>query len=212
MGRPMIHWAIRAARAAGCFERIIVSTDDEEIAAQARSVGAEIPFMRPGALSDDHATTAQVVHHALEQLAAAPSGAPDRLCTLYATAPFVRAEDLARGAELLETHDFAVSVTRYAFPVQRALRITPEGSLDMIAPEHLLTRSQDLEETWHDAGQFYWGRTSAWRSSPSPLCARSAPIELPRWRVVDIDTEEDWALAEAMARGGLLEPVPSASR
>ena len=161
-GRPMIGWTIAAARDSCLFDHIFVSTDDDEIAAIARAEGAEAPFMRPAALADDHTPTRPVVNHAIEA-ATALYGKPDYVCCLYATAPFMRASDLATGFDLLQSSgaDFAFSVTSFAFPIQRALRLLPSGRVDMFAPEHAMTRSQDLEEAWHDAGQFYWGRTDA---------------------------------------------------
>ena len=194
-GRPMILWPLAAARASGLFDRIVVSTDDAEIAALARDHGAET-LDRPAALADDHATTRDVVLHALDTL----TDLPDALCCLYATAPFVRAEDLAAAHALLDDGaDFAVPVARYPFPIERAVRIR-DGRLAMDRPEHLSTRSQDLEESFHDAGQFYWGTPSAWRGDAPIFGPRTAPLVLPAWRVQDIDTEEDWTRAEAMFR------------
>ncbi len=198
-GKPMIVWSIEAAIESDCFERIVVSTDDEELAEIAREHGAEVPFMRPAELSDDHTGTGPVVAHAAD---ACGVGDGDLVCCIYATAPFVTPEDLQRGHEVLEASgaEYAVSVTSYAFPIQRALRLAEGGRLQMLQPEHLLTRSQDLEEAWHDAGQFYWGRARAWRAG-MPLFSRdAAPVPLPRHRVQDIDTPEDWTRAELMFR------------
>ncbi|WP_102107863.1 pseudaminic acid cytidylyltransferase [Oceaniglobus roseus] len=195
-GRPMIAWPIQAARAAG-FGRILVSTDDEGIAEVARTEGAEVPFLRPVALSDDHATTIAVVRHALDWLEG-EGALPEALCCLYATAPFVKAEDLARGREMLAGAEWVIPVTGYGFPIQRAVRITPEGRLAMFDAAQYATRSQDLEPAYHDAGQFYWARTAAWRSDAPPFGPGTLPLVLPRWRVQDIDTEEDWDRAERM--------------
>jgi len=198
-GKPMIHWSIEAAAESGCFERILVSTDDERTAAIARAAGAEVPFTRPPTLADDHASTLAVVRHAIDFLDAA-GALPETLCCLYATAPFVRAEDLRLGRAQLPGWDFAMPVTRYAFPIQRALRIGPARRLEMLDPERYEVRSQDLEEAVHDAGQFYWGTAHAWRDDRPFFAQRVRPIELPRWRVQDIDTEEDWTQAEALFR------------
>lgn len=197
-GRPMIAWSILAALDSGCFDRVIVSTDDDAIAGVAREWGAETPFIRPAALADDHTGTLPVIAHALQWLAE-HNGTPDLACCLYATAPFVRAADLRAGRDRLVAEsnlDYVFSVTSYAFPIQRALRLTPEGRVSMFQPEHLDTRSQDLEEAWHDAGQFYWGRVGAWREQRPLFSDRAAPLPLPRHRVQDIDTPEDWARAE----------------
>lgn len=197
-GKPMIAWSIETAIASGCFSRVIVSTDDDEIASVAESYGAEVPFRRPPALSDDHAGTIPVITHAIGWLGE-HGEAPDAVCCLYATAPFVQAEDLKAGLRALQGSsdvDYAFSVTSYAFPTQRALRLTPGGRVAMFQPEHFHTRSQDLEEAWHDAGQFYWGRAAAWSKGTPIFSERAVSVRLPRHRVQDIDTPEDWQRAE----------------
>lgn len=196
-GKPMIAWSIEAAHKSGCFDRIIVSTDDVEIAEVARRFGAETPFLRPAKLSDDYTGTIPVIRHAAEWLA--DNGCPvSQACCLYATAPFVSPEDLRRGQELLQNEacSYAFSVTSYAFPIQRAIRITKEGRVTMFNPEHFQTRSQDLEEAWHDAGQFYWGTAQAWAEERLIFAEDAVPVMLPRHRVQDIDTPEDWMRAE----------------
>ena len=199
-GKPMIAWSIEAARQSGCFDRVVVSTDDEEIAAVARELGAEVPFMRPAALADDHAGTLAVMRHAVD--ACGVDRATGRVCCIYATAPFLLAEDLRRGLEILEQSgaDYAFSVTSFAFPIQRALRLTPRGRVEMFDPAQFATRSQDLEEAWHDAGQFYWGRAAAWLDEAPLFSHGAAPVILPRHRVQDIDTPEDWLRAEWLFR------------
>jgi pseudaminic acid cytidylyltransferase len=197
-GKPMIAWSIEAALASGCFVRVIVSTDDDEIAVVAEAHGAEVPFRRPVALSDDHTGTLPVVAHAIDWLRE-QGESPEVVCCLYATAPFVQAEDLQAGLRALrgsDDVDYAFSVTSYAFPIQRALRLTADGRVAMFQPEHFHTRSQDLEEAWHDAGQFYWGRAEAWRAGTPIFSERAVPVTLPRHRVQDIDTPEDWRRAE----------------
>lgn len=196
-GRPMLAWSIAAAQDSGCFDRILVSTDDPEIADVARQCGAEAPFLRPAHLADDHTPTIPVVAHAIEWQRA-QGEAPEAVCCIYATAPFVRAQDLRHGWDTLRDTgvDYAFSVTSYAFPIQRAIRITADGRVAMFHPEHLNTRSQDLEQAFHDAGQFYWGRASAWLEGRPIFSAAAAPVILPRHRVQDIDTPEDWERAE----------------
>jgi len=200
LGKPMIAWSIEAAKASGCFDRIVVSTDDPDIAQVARDFGAETPFLRPLELADDVSGTTPVVQHAVQTLINR-DGPVDQVCCLYATAPFVRPEDLCRGLETLESSgaDFAFSVTTFPFPVQRALRFR-DGRVEMLYPKYFETRSQDLEEAWHDAGQFYWGKAKAWLEAPVIFSPRSAPVELPRYRVQDIDTTEDWIRAEWMMK------------
>ena len=196
-GKPMIAWSIEAALASECFDHVIVSTDDREIAEVARAHGAEVPFTRPAELSNDHAATIPVIAHAIESVAE-HMGPVERTCCLYATAPFVSAEDLQAGLRLLTESgaDYAFTVTSYAFPIQRAIRIRTDGGVEMFNPEHFTTRSQDLEEAWHDAGQFYWGTAEAWRSGRPIFAPYSRPLVLPRHRVQDIDTPEDWTRAE----------------
>jgi len=200
-GKPIIVWSIEAARASGCFDSVIVSTDDEEIAECARGAGADVPFKRPATLSDDHTGTAAVVRHAIEWLIEHQQ-APGYACCIYATAPFVTGADLRRGLAALKDKgaSFSFAVSRYGFPIQRALRITDNGRVEMLQPEHACTRSQDLEPAYHDAGQFYWGTVAAWLSGVEFFSDAAVPIVLPRWRVQDIDTPEDWNHAEALFR------------
>lgn len=198
-GKPMIAWSIEAARLSGCFDRIIVSTDDTEIAEVARTHGAEVPFMRPAELADDHTATIPVIAHAIDWMNH-NAGTVEYACCIYATAPFIQAEDLQRGFDVLQQSgaDYAFSVTSYAFPIQRAIRITADQRVEMFNPEHFNTRSQDLEEAFHDAGQFYWGRAAAWLSGKLLFSHDATPMLLPRHRVQDIDTLEDWERAALM--------------
>lgn len=196
-GLPMIAWSIKAALQSQCFDRIIVSTDDTEIAHVARDHGAEVPFVRPAELSDDYTGTIPVVAHAVKWQSENGEAAQE-VCCIYATAPFVQAEELQRGLQTLLTTGakYAFSVTTYPFPIQRAVRITPDRRVEMFQPEHFGTRSQDLPEAWHDAGQFYWGQALAWLQGMPLFSRNAAPVELPRHRVQDIDTPEDWEHAE----------------
>ncbi|GAB3443567.1 pseudaminic acid cytidylyltransferase [Massilia solisilvae] len=200
-GKPMIAWSIEAALQSGCFDRVVVSTDDAEIAEVARQYGAQVPFMRPPELSDDHTGTSAVVAHAVRWMAD-EGQAPAEVCCIYATAPFVQADDLRRGLRILSDSgaDYAFSVTTYAFPIQRAIRVTANKRVEMFEPAHFTTRSQDLEEAWHDAGQFYWGRAEAWLAHKPVFSQDAAPVPLPRHRVQDIDTPEDWERAEWMMK------------
>jgi len=198
-GKPMIAWSIEAAQQSSCFDRLIVSTDDDEIAEVARRFGAEVPFMRPAALSDDHTGTTSVIRHAVKWCIQ-QGLQPRHVCCIYATAPFITPGDIQRGLRILTDtgSDYAFSVTSYPFPIQRALRISKQGRMEMFDPEQFNTRSQDLEETYHDAGQFYWGRTDSWLANKVIFTLDSAPVVLPRHQVQDIDTMEDWQLAELM--------------
>lgn len=199
-GKPMIAWSIEAAKTSGLFDRIIVSTDDEEIAEVAKQWGAEVPFMRPDELSNDYAGTTEVIAHAT-QWALDQGIDVDALCCIYATAPFVRVADLKRGLEALESNDwaYAFTVTDFAAPIFRSFKQTADGGIEMFFPEHFSTRSQDLPTALHDAGQFYWGRPSAWIEGKRIFDRHSTPVVIPRWRVQDIDTQEDWVRAEIFA-------------
>lgn len=200
-GLPMLAWSIQAAQKSGCFQRIIVSTDDEQIAAVATEYGAEVPFLRPDVLADDFVGTTPVIRHAVEWLQA-QGEIPTQVCCIYATAPFIQPEDLQQGAEMLDTSsaDYAFTVTTYAFPIQRAVRLTDSGRVNMLNPELFNVRSQDLEETWHDAGQFYWGRADAWLEQKPIFSEHSIALQIPRHRVQDIDTMEDWNRAQWLFR------------
>lgn len=198
-GKPMIAWSIEAALQCGCFSRVIVSTDDVEIADTAKRSGAEVPFMRPASLSDDHTGTIPVIRHAVEWCIQ-NGQRPENACCIYATAPFISHEDIQRGLQILTNtgSDYAFSVTSYPFPIQRAIRITPQSRVEMFDPKQFSARSQDLEEAYHDAGQFYWGLTSAWLAEKMIFSPQASPVLLPRHRVQDIDTMEDWQRAELM--------------
>lgn len=195
-GKPMIAWSIQTALESGCFDRVIVSTDDDEIADVAIAFGAEAPFRRPPELADDVTPTVPVIAHAVEWQE--QRHRVTRACCLYATAPFARAADLRDGLKRLESSgaDYAFSATTYGFPIQRAIRVGEDGRVSMFQPEHAGTRSQDLEEAWHDAGQFYWGTTAAWLARRPIFGPTSIVVPLPRARVQDIDTVEDWDRAE----------------
>ncbi|MDC1481598.1 pseudaminic acid cytidylyltransferase [Ascidiaceihabitans sp.] len=195
-GTPMIGWSIAAARACHLFDRIVVSTDDAEISEIALTLGAEVPFSRPDNLANDHTGTVPVVTHAVEALDLDSDVA---VCCLYATAPFVQATDLREGLRLLQAGaSYAMAVTRFDYPIQRALRRSEDGAVSMINPAQMQVRSQDFEPAWHDAGQFYWGMAATWASQIPVFGGHARGVELPSSRVVDIDTPEDWDRAEAL--------------
>ena len=198
-GKPMIAHSIGCALASGLFDRVVVSTDDDEISRTAREFGAEVPFRRPAPLSNDHAGTIEVIAHAIRWLEDA-GDKPAAVCCIYATAPFVRGEDVRHGLAILEagSWQYVFSATTFAFPVFRSFARNADGGLQMFFPEHFTTRSQDLPEAMHDAGQFYWGRAQAWLSHARIFDKWSTIVPVPRWRVQDIDTEEDWRRAELM--------------
>jgi len=198
-GKPMIVWSIEAAIASKCFDHVIVSTDDKEIADIAQNAGAQIPFLRPTHLADDNTGTTPVISDAIEALNRL-NVIPNYVCCIYATAPFLVPENLRIGLDKLinSDADYVFTVTRYPSPIQRALKIKDTGRLEMFQPDHFFTRSQDLEESFHDAGQFYWGRSNAWTNKSLIFSEKSIPIVLPSYQVQDIDTNEDWTRAEIM--------------
>lgn len=200
-GRPIIAYSIAAARESELFDHIVVSTDDGEIASVARECGATTPFIRPKEIADDFTGTNAVAKHAVAWFNAEGYDVT-HACCVYATAPLLQARFLREGYEALAGSDaaFAFSITRYAFPIQRALRISSDRRVEAFYPEHHMTRSQDLEPAYHDAGQFYWGTARAFLEDTPLFSPRSLGVILPRHLVQDIDTLEDWEQAEFMYR------------
>lgn len=198
-GKPVIAYAIEAAMESGVFDRVVVSTEDKEIAIVAQSYGAEAPFRRPAALADDHVTSTAVVAHATAWLFA-QGVSLDAVCCLYATVPLLQPESICAGLKLLQSGnwDFVISATTFPYPIFRAFTVLPEGGLNMLQPEHSSTRSQDLPEAWHDAAQFCWGTPNAWLEGKPIFGRRSTVIKLPRWEAQDLDTPEDWGMAERL--------------
>jgi len=197
-GKPLIAYSIEVALASELFEKVIVSTDDEEIATIAKAYGAEVPFLRPKELSDDFTGTQDVINHTVEYLKN-NNELYDYVCTIYATAPLLQKEYLIEGLEKLKSSTAvnAFSVTSMPFPIQRTFKLNNNGRCEMFTPEYYMTRSQDLEEAYQDAGQFYWKRLE--RDSKEIMFGEdSIPIILPRHLVQDIDTLEDWQRAEVM--------------
>lgn len=203
LGRPMISYVLGTALRSGLFEQVVVSTDDEEIAGVARECGASVPFLRPAALAGNDTPTSAVVLHALDRLEEhGKIGEADYLCCVYPTAVLTTIDDLRRGLQILVDTGAATaySVVEYPHPIWRAMRENPDGRIEMIWPEHANTRTQDLPRTFHDAGQFYWARVSTYRAERSFYTTNSVPVLLPRFRVQDIDTPEDWTRAELIYR------------
>lgn len=200
-GKPMIAYPIEAALASGCFDKVIVSTDSIDIAAIAQSFGAEVPFIRPAELADDFVGTTPVVRHSLNMLAA-QGDKIDICCCIYATTPLIQADILREAGETLSNHpqlDYVFSASRFAFPIQRALVMSEQGGVAPFDSTSISKRSQDLTPTYHDAGQFYWGRAGAFLDTSSQVFGPKAQmIVLPDYLVADIDTIEDWERAEVL--------------
>lgn len=197
-GKPIISYSIEAAIKSNLFDRVIVSTDDDEIAIVAKQYGADVPFVRPAELSNDFADTQSVIDHAIRFLVS-NGERYDYVCTIYATAPFLQEKYLVDAYEKLSTSDAinAFSCTSMPFPIQRTFKITDENRCKMFWPENFSKRSQDLEEAYQDAGQFYWRKLDC-KTKKHMFSDESIPIILPRYLVQDIDTLEDWKRAELM--------------
>lgn len=201
-GKPIIAYSIEAALASGCFDRIIVSTDDDEIAKVAKQFGAEVPFIRPKDISGDFATTADVIIHAINWLEEQGKHI-DLLCCIYATAPFIQINDIQKTYQMLiedQTADFCFPVCEFPSPIQRAIKLNSNSRVEMFQPENFNMRSQDLEPAFHDVGQFYWGKPNAFLSGIPMFSARAIGLKIPRNRVVDLDTLEDWEYATILSR------------
>ena len=198
-GKPIILWSIQVAKQSKCFDKIIVSTDDPQIKDLSIENGAEVPFIRPAELSDDFTGTVPVVAHAIKwQIKYFKK--PTYVCCVYPTAPFLKPEDLKIWLEKLKNIDveYVFSATEYNYPIQRSFRILSEQRVEMFQKEHINTRSQDLEHAYHDAGQFYWGKTDTWIKEKPILGNNSVVVKLPKYRVQDIDNHDDWTKAELM--------------
>lgn len=199
-GAPIISWSILAAKESAVFDKIVVSTDDDEIASVALDIGAEVPFFRPKELSGDYTPTVPVIAHAISECNSLGWDV-DYACCIYPCAPFVWPQDIRAGIELMNKRnsDFVYTVTEYPHPIQRAMTMAESGKMDFITPTAELIRTQDLEAAYHDAAQFYWGRASAWLSHKK-MHTDGIGMPIPSWRVVDIDTSDDWLRAEIIFR------------
>jgi len=200
-GKPLIAYSIEVALESKLFDKVIVSTDDEEIASIARKYGAEVPFLRPKELSDDFTGTQDVINHTIKYFEKLGENY-QYICTLYATTPLLQKEYLIEGYEKLKNSDAinSFSATSMPFPIQRTFKLNSKGRCQMFSPEHYMTRSQDLEEAYQDAGQFYWENRKLAKESKNKIIFSniSIPIILPRHLVQDIDTLEDWERVEYM--------------
>ncbi len=195
-GKPLIAWSIEKAIKSKCFSKVIVSTDDKEISNLAKLYGAKVPFLRPKELSDDLTGTLDVIKFVINNL----KEEINYVCCLYATAPMVLVNDLIKSYEQLKLFNddsLLFTATNYDYPIQRAFILDKSKKANMIEKDFLFTRTQDLEKTFHDAGQFYWGKTNSWLLAKNMIDNNKAYF-LPRWRVQDIDDEEDWLRAETI--------------
>ncbi len=193
-GDPMISYPIKVAKESGIFEKIVVSTNSKEIAKISENYGAEVPFLRPEELSDDHIATVPVINHSIEILE--DQGCSfQNICCIYPCSPLLLAEDLKGSLELMieKKSDACIPVCEFSSAPQRGLKLDKSEQLQWLYPEHKLTRTQDLEKTYHDIGSFYWASREKWLKGD---LSDSVGFRIPNWRVVDIDNEEDWRRAE----------------
>jgi len=198
LGRPIIAYAIQTALESGIFDRVVVSTDDEAIATVARQYGAEVPFMRSAANSDDYAPVVDVLIEVVNHYRSI-SMSFDEVACLFATAPFIHASLIQHVHQLLDHEtDSAFTVQNFGFPIFRALKKDESGNVSMFWPENLNTRSQDLPQAFHDAGQLYWIKTQVLLDERKMYTSKSKGFEMDRLDAIDIDTESDWKIAETL--------------
>ena len=197
--KPIIAYSIETAIKSNLFDRIIVSTDDHEIAEVSKSYGAEIPFIRSDSLSNDYATTHEVIGDSISRIKMNKNDI-DNICCIYATAPLIKIEDLCSGLDKIEKEkwDVVFAAAKFSYPIFRSFKIKSTGGLDMIFPDHYFSRSQDLDHVYHDAGQFYWAKSNYWLTKQVKFNDKMSIIEIPSWRTQDIDTEDDWLRAEIL--------------
>lgn len=198
-GKPIIAYSIQTAIASGLFDQVVVSTDSHEIAEIANTYGATIPFLRPDELADDFSTTGQVMTHAVSWFHEQQCNL-DLACCIYATAPLMLKSDLIGAHQVFDNNgwDFVFSAAKFSYPIQRGFAMTENRGVKMFNPEQYSTRSQDLIQAYHDAGQYYFGTPEAWLNNSPLFNEKSTIYELPFWRTIDIDTPEDWKMAEIL--------------
>jgi len=196
--KPIIYWSIKVAKESSIFDKIIVSTDSEEIKKIVEKYNVEVPFIRPTNLSDDYTPTKSVISHSLEYLNSI-NYYPDYACCIYPCAPLMLSGDIVKAFNMMleKNLEFIYPITKFNHPIQRALKVDSNSKLSFIYPEHELKRTQDLDTSYHDAAQFYWGKSSAWASGKDMHSTGSGMI-IPNWRVADIDDEDDWKKSEIL--------------
>lgn len=202
-GKPLVKWPVEAALAAGLFDHVLISTEDAEIASVAQQAGAEFPFARPAAVADDFSTTADVLRVTLQQWQESKGSLPEYCCCLYGTSVFVTSQQLCKARNmLLSDSELVMAVSEYSHPIQRAMTLDEAGMITYVQPEFIPVRTQDCSKTYHDIGLFYYFSVPAFLNNGghSFLPLRKKGIIVSRTCAVDIDTEEDFAWAELLAR------------
>ena len=197
--KEIIYYSIKAALNSKLFDKIIVSTDSKAIAKIAEKYGAEVPFVRPANISDDQTATIPVIKHAIK-FYESQNILIDDVCCIYATAPFIQSTDIKETFKILKSHkwDYVFVATKYNHPIYRSFKKDKNAGTKMLYTNQFNSRSQDLEDIYHDAGQFYWGTADAWKKNTKIFSKNSTFKTIPSWRVNDIDTIDDWKRAEFM--------------
>ena len=200
-GKPIIGWTINIAQKSKLFDKIIVSTEDKQISNIAKKYKAEVPFSRPMRLADDYVGTSEVVIHAINWLQKEGHKLTD-ICCIYPTASLMQIKDLKASFRYLKSDkwEYIFSATTFDHPIFRSFTKNKKNQPKIIFNKKISVRSQDLEETYHDAGQFYWGSVKSWLRKKKIFGKKSKMILLPRWRVQDIDVMDDWKKAEIIFR------------
>ena len=198
-GIPIIAWSIKAAIKSNLFDKVIVSTDSKRIAKIAKKFKAEVPFIRPKGISGNYASTISVIKHGINHLKN-KNIYPKFVCCIYPTAAFINSNDLIKGYKRIKTlkWDYVFSAGKFYSSILRSFKKNNSGKLKMVFPKYYNKRTQDIFDTYHDAGQFYWGKSESWLKSKPIFAKKSCIISVPRWRIHDIDTPEDWKIAEKM--------------
>lgn len=199
LGKPIISYSIKLALASNLFDKVIVSTDSKEISKVAIKYGAQVPFMRPKKFANDYIGTHEVIGHAVNWLES-KSEKIDYACCIYPTAPLIKKKDLMKGLDLIKKKgcDSVIAATCFSYPIFRSFKKLSNGGLQMIFPKHFNSRSQDLPKIYHDAGLFYWAKPNIWKKKPCRFGKKNHIVEIPNYRVQDIDTYDDWKKAEVI--------------
>ena len=194
--KPIISYSIKVALDSKLFDEVMVSTDDIEIASLAKEFGAKVPFIRSKKASDDFATTFDVVKEVIEKYED-NNQKFDTVCCIYPCAPFITVNTLKVSFKIFNENKFesVFPVIQYNTPIQRALK--REGDqIKFLNEDFILSRSQDLEKNYHDAGQFYWINSKMCILKKNIISDNSGCIVISEFEAQDIDNEIDWKIAE----------------
>lgn len=195
--KPILYWTIKALKKSKLFSKIVLTTDDIKIAKIASQLGVDHIISRPANLADNFTPTKPVIEHAIRVLK--KKFEIKYVCCIYPCNPFLNSLDLKKSFEILKKNKFffVYPVVEYGHPIQRAFRLTKKNKLIFLNKNYELTRTQDLVKFYHDSGQFYWGTVSNWLSKKK-LHSNGIGLQIPKWRVVDIDNQQDWKKAELL--------------